>query len=102
LNQKLNGSSNSWKQYRDQLVAYMKQDANIQDITDSSYFYSLLNDDCGCSELEIHLASSLHIWSIEVHDINKQSVFTHAVEYPIMNVVLAIPVTTKQLKCWIT
>ena len=41
LNQKLYDSSNGWKQYRDQLVAYMKQDANIQDITDSAYFDSL-------------------------------------------------------------
>jgi hypothetical protein len=89
LNQKLYGSSNSWKQYRDQLVAYMKQDANIQDITDSAYFDLLLNDDCSGSELEIYSASSLHNWSIEVHDINKQSVFTYAVEYPTMNVVLA-------------
>jgi hypothetical protein len=38
LNQKMNGRSNSWKQYRDQLVAYMKQDANIQDITYSAKF----------------------------------------------------------------
>jgi hypothetical protein len=78
-----------WQQYQDQLVAYMKQDANIQDITDSAYFDSLLNDDCSGSELEIYSASSLHNWSIEVHDINKQSVFTYAVEYPTMNVVLA-------------
>jgi hypothetical protein len=89
LNQKLHGSSNSSKQYRDQLVAYMKQDAIIQDITDSAYFDSLLNDDCSDSELEIYSASSLHNWSIKVHDINKQSVFTYAVEYPTMNVVLA-------------
>ena len=89
LNQKLNGNSNSWKQYRDQLVAYMKQDANIQDITDSAYFDSLLNDDCSGSELEIHSAPSLHNRSIEVHDINKQSVFTYAVEYSTMNVVVA-------------
>jgi hypothetical protein len=89
LNQTLNGRSNSWKQYRYQLVAYMKHDANIQDINDSVYFDSLINDDCSGSELEIHSASSLHNWSIEVHDIHKQSVFTYAFEYPTMNVVLA-------------
>jgi hypothetical protein len=90
LNQKLYGSSNSWKQYQGQLVAYIKQDAIFQSITDSAYFDSLLNyDDCSGSKLEIHSASSLRNWSIEVHDINKQSVFTYAVEYPTMNVVLA-------------
>jgi hypothetical protein len=35
------------------------------------------------------MVSSLHNWSIEVHDINKQSVFTYAVESHTMNVVLA-------------
>jgi hypothetical protein len=89
LNQKLNGSSNSWKQYGDQLVAYMKQDASIQDITDSTYFDSLLNDDCSGSELEIYSASSWHNWRMEVHDIKKQSAFTYAFEYPTMNVLLA-------------
>jgi hypothetical protein len=89
LNRKLHGSSNSWKHYQDQLVAYIKQDANMQYITDSLYFDSLLNDDCSGSEFVIHSASSLHYWSIEVHDINKPSVFTYAVECHTMNVVLA-------------
>ena len=58
-------------------------------ILDSAYFDSLLNDDCIGSELEMYSASSLHNWSIEVHDIKKQFVFTYAVEYSSMNVVLA-------------
>jgi hypothetical protein len=50
----------------------MKQDPSIQDITNSAYFDSFLSDNCSGSELEIHSASCLHNWSIEVHDINKQ------------------------------
>jgi hypothetical protein len=83
LNQKLNGRINSWKEYRDRLVANMKQDVKIQDITNSAYFDSLLNDDCSGSELEIHSASSLHNLSIEVHDINKQSVLHMQLNIPL-------------------
>jgi hypothetical protein len=66
----------------------MRQDTGIQQLSNSEYFDSLLNGECGGGELEVHAASILHNWNISVHDAGSKSVFTFTKGCPVLNVTL--------------
>jgi hypothetical protein len=58
----------------------MRQETENKELSNSEYFDSLFNSECGGGELEIHAASILH---------NCTLFFTYTVECPVLHVTLA-------------
>jgi hypothetical protein len=52
----------------------MRQDTGIQEHTNSEYYDSLLNGECGGGLLEVHVASVLNKWNISVNETNTKSI----------------------------
>jgi hypothetical protein len=53
------GQTYDWKEYQDQLVQFMRQYTEIQELSKPGYFESLLNGKCHGGALEVYAASIL-------------------------------------------
>ena len=82
------GADADWKSYKNQLIAFMRQLEELEDIADVQYFDNLQLENSLVTETEVFAAAKKENWNIELIDAQSGRSSLFEVTNPIMSVLV--------------